>query len=300
MSRVSKKSAQTTEEVEAAPAINMMPADDEVDTTTMATNPGKQTRILFEARGTAEDFASGLVVNLGNADAVFGSENTTRGIISKITMRSAYSDCSEPVTVSMNLFNNSSEELPVQNKHGWLHAPQNTDFGTKMVGGSNGFKNVSTLLPYANSYSAVEVYNPEDAINSRYLSQYGHCTRESLRENIVPFKNDGYYLVDENHVVLNVIKANWDSLGIDVDNEPKFNGRYIQIPCNIFDRVCDDLEQQVLAKMPFTDLKNLKCRFSTKKAKEFSTENAADATYHAVVELQLHYQFPPESKDVSV
>ena len=172
MSRVSKKTVKAVEEVEVAPTINMMPVGEEVDTQNVSTaNSGKQTRILFEARGTAEDFATGLVVNLGNADAVFGSENTSRGIISKITMRSAYSDCSEPVTVSLNLFNNSTEELPVQNRHGWLHAPQNTDFGTKMVGGSNGFKNVSTLLPYANSYTEVDVYNPEDAINSRYLSQ---------------------------------------------------------------------------------------------------------------------------------
>lgn len=275
-------------------------AVEDVESAGLANNTGKQTRILFEARGTAEDFSNGVVINLGNADAVFGKDSTTRGIISKIVMRSAYSDCSEPVTVSLNLFNNSTDDLPVENKHGWLHAPQNTDFGTKMVGGSNGFKNVSTLLPYANSYSEVEVYNPEDAINSRYLSQYGHCTRESLRENIVPFKNDGYYLVDQSHVVLNVIKANWDSLGIDVDNEPKFNGRYIQIPCNIFDRVCDDLERQVLAKMPFTDLKNLKCRFSTKRAKEFSTENSAETVYHTVIELQLHYQFPPENSEVSV
>ena len=299
MSRVSKKTTVEAVEEDKTPTINMaLPSNEEVDSTSVA-NTDKQTRILFEARGTAEDFASGVVVNLGNADAVFGNENTSRGIISKITMRSAYSDCSEPVTVSLNLFNKSQEELPVSNKHGWLHAPQNTDFGTKMVGGSNGFKNVSTLLPYANSYTAVDVYNPEDAINNRYLSQYGHCTRESLRENIVPFKNDGYYLVDQSHVVLNVIKANWDSLGIDVDNEPKFNGRYIQIPCNIFDRVCDDLERQVLAKMPFTDLKNLKCRFSTKKAKEFAVDRS-DTVFHSVVELQIHYQFPPENKEVSV
>jgi len=296
---VSKKAAAKDEE-EITPEINMMPVGDDAEAAALPSNAGKQTRILFEARGTAEDFASGLVVNLGNADAVFGSDMTNRGIISKITMRSAYSDCSEPVTVSLNLFNNSSDDLPVQNKHGWLHAPQNTDFGTKMVGGSNGFKNVSTLLPFANSYTAVDVYNPEDAINNRYLTQYGHCTRESLRENIVPFKNDGYYLVDQSHVVLSVIRANWDSLGIDVENEPKFNGRYIQVPTAIFDRVCDDLERQVLSKMPFTDLKNLKCRFATKKAKEFSAENPVDTVYHTVVELQLHYQFPPENKDVAV
>ena len=300
MSRVSKKQ-------EAAPAAVEEPAPIQMDilnateVDSVPNNSGKQTRILFEARGTAEDFASGLVVDLGNADAVFGTDDdTSRGIVSKITMRSAHSDCSEPITVGLNLFNNSSEELPVENKHGWLHAPQNTDFGTKMVASSNGFKNCSTLLPYANSYLSVDVYNPEGEINNRYLSQYGHCTRQSLREGIVPFKNDGYYLVDQSHVVLNIIKQNWDSLGIDLSNEPTYSGKYIQVPMPIFDRVCSDLESQVLAKMPFTNLKDLKCRFSTKRAKEFANTESSDTMYHAVVELQLHYQFPPENKDVQV
>ena len=298
MSRVSKPTTteKAAEKVEAP--INMALPNDEVETANVNNNV-KQTRILFEASGTAEELANGVVVSLGNADAVFGSENTSRGIISKVTLRCAYSDCSEPVTIGLNLFNKSQEELPVTNKHGWLHSGVNTDFGTKMVGGSNGFKNISTILPYANSYTEVDIYNPENAINDRYLSQYGHCTKESLREGIVSFKNDGYYLVDTNHVVLGVIRANWDSLGIDLDSEPKFNGRYVQIPCNIFDRVVTDLEQQVLAKMPFTDLKNLQCRFSTKRAKEFSNVDEA-TTFKACVELQLHYQFPPTENNESV
>lgn len=257
----------------------------------------KKTRILWECKATADQLAKGHVVQLGNPTAVFNAENAERAIVTEIFIKSAYSDCPEPITVGLNLFNkNATEDNSVNNEHGWLHSPTQTDFGTRVVGGSSGFSNLTGLMPYENSRQSISIYKPDSQINSRYLKQYGNLSRETLMDNVVPFKQDGYYLVDQNHVVLNVIQANWDSLGIDVAAEPRFNSRYVQIPCNVFDKVVDDLETQVLSKLPFSDMHQLACKFSTKRAKEFGNNTSADDVFHAVVEMQIHYTFPPTDK----
>lgn len=288
MSRVNKDSKEV-------PPLSLSEAGEEVDEVS-ETQPQK-TRVVWEVKGTADEFAKGKVVDLANAISVFGSEKANKGIISKITMLSAWSDASEPITVSLNLFNHGDEELSVKNKIGWLHSPQNTDFGTRVVGGSNGFKNVVALMPYENTRQEVTIYHPDDPINTRYLEQYGGLSRESIRENVVPFKDEGVYLVDQSHVILQLIQNNWDSLGIDVQNEPRFNGKYVQIPCAVFDRVAEDLEKQVLAKMPFTDLTSLQAKFTAKRAKDWSD---AETPARAVIEMQFEYQFPPEQTKPAV
>lgn len=282
MSRVNKDSKEV-------PSISLTEESEEV--ADVSESQPQKTRVVWEVKGTPEEFAKGKIVDIANAVSVFGSEKANKGIISKITMLSAWTDAAEPLTVSLNLFNHGEEELSVKNRIGWLHSPQNTDFGTRVVGGSNGFKNVVALMPYETTRQAVTIYHPDDAINTRYLEQYGGLSRESIRENVVPFKDEGVYLVDQSHVILKLIQNNWDSLGIDVQNEPRFNGRYVQIPCAVFDRVAEDLENQVLAKMPFTDLTSLQAKFTAKRAKDWTD---AGATARAVIEMQFEYQFPPE------
>lgn len=302
MSRVNVSEEVSEEVKEVAPV--SIPGSLEEDDSLHASEGGsvtKKTRILWECKATADQLAKGHVVQLGNPTAVFDTENAERAIVTEIFLKSAYSDCPEPITLGLNLFNkNATEDNSVNNEHGWLHSPTQTDFGTRVVGGSSGFSNLTGLMPYENTRTSLSIYKPDNAINSRYLKQYGNLSRETLMENVVPFTQDGYYLVDQNHVVLNVIQANWDSLGIDVAAEPRFNSRYVQIPCNVFDKVVDDLETQVLSKLPFSDMHQLACKFSTKRAKEFGNNTAADDTFHAVVEMQIYYTFPPSDSKPSV
>lgn len=260
-------------------------------------------RVVFEANASAEQLARGHVVRLTGAKNIFNgaTEETDmgKGIITGIKTCSIFSDCSESVTLSLNLFNTSEKQPNVQNEQGWLHAPQHTDFGAMAADGGNGYKNLVNILPFEKSRVALVSYKPEDVANDRYIQQYGAYTNDNLYEGVVSFPGEQYYLVQQGHVVLNVIKNNWEQLGINVDDEHRFNGKYVQVPTHVFDRVIKDLEAQVLSRMPFTDLNDIRAQFSTKKANSYNTthEEGAEGKYKVIVELGISYQFPPTTKN---
>ena len=140
-------------------------------------------------------------------------------------------------------------------------------------------------------------YKPEDVANDRYIQQYGSFNNENLWDGVVAFPGEKYYLVHQGHVVLSVIKNNWEQLGINVEDEHRFNGKYVQVPAHVFDRVIKDLEAQVLSRMPFTDLNDIRAQFTTKQATNYNTqhEEGVNGKYKIVVELGINYQFPPTS-----
>ena len=86
-------------------------------------------------------------------------------------------------------------------------------------------------------------------------------------------------------------------MGINVEDEHRFNGKYVQVPAHVFDRVIKDLEAQVLSRMPFTDLNDIRAQFTTKQATNYNTqhEEGVNGKYKIVVELGINYQFPPTS-----
>ena len=256
-------------------------------------------RVVFEANATADQLARGHTVRLAGATDIFKSEDPSvdysKGIITGISCSAVYSDCSEPVTVSLNLFNTSEQQPNVQNEQGWLHAPSHTDFGSRAAVGSNGFKNMLNVLPYEKSRCNVVAYKPSDVANDRYIQQYGSYNNENLWDGVVAFPGEQYYLVHQGHVVLNVIKNNWEQLGINVDDEHRFNGTYVQVPAHVFDRVIKDLEAQVLSRMPFTNLNDIRANFTSKQASKFNSthEEGINGRYKVMVELSFQYQFPP-------
>ena len=256
-------------------------------------------RVVFEANATADQLARGHTVRLAGAKDIFKSEDPnvdyTKGIITGISCSAVYSDCSEPVTVSLNLFNTSEQQPNVQNEQGWLHAPSHTDFGSRAAVGSPGFKNMLNVLPYEKSRCNIVAYKPSDVANDRYIQQYGSYNNENLWDGVVAFPGEQYYLVHQGHVVLNVIKNNWEQLGINVDDEHRFNGTYVQVPAHVFDRVIKDLEAQVLSRMPFTNLNDIRANFTSKQASKFNSshEEGINGRYKVMVELSFQYQFPP-------
>merc|ERR1711861_82044 len=77
------------------------------------------TRVVFEANATAKQMEHGVIVQLANASHVFtaGSEDVdvSKGILTSINVKSIYSDCSEPVTFALNLYNSSKKEPAIKN-----------------------------------------------------------------------------------------------------------------------------------------------------------------------------------------
>lgn len=261
-------------------------------------NEENTVRVVFEANATADQLARGHIVRLSGAKDIFkadGEVDYSKGIVTGITCSAVYSDCSEPVTVSLNLFNTSEQQPNVQNEQGWLHAPQHTDFGARAAVGVNGFKNMLNVLPYEKSRCNIIAYKPSDVANDRYIQQYGSYNNENLWEGVVAFPGEQYYLVHQGHVVLNVIKNNWEQLGINVEDEHKFNGTYVQVPAHVFDRVIKDLEAQVLSRMPFTNLNDIRAQFTTKQTSKFTSQHddGVQGQYKVLVELGFTYQFPP-------
>lgn len=262
------------------------------------------TRVVFESNATAKQLEHGVIVQLANAANVFqasGDEDAAKGILTSITVKSIYSDCSEPVTFALNLFNSSEKEPSIQNNEGWLHTPTKTDFGTEATSkDAAGYRNLLAVMPYEKSRSELSVYEPNEIASDRYIQQYGNCNTENLYDGVVAFPGEQYYLVSQDHVVLNVIRQNWEQLGINVDSEARFNGKYVQVPAHVFDRVITDLQSHVLARMPFTNLNDVRAKFTSKPTKHYvdSHPDGPQGMYKVCVELQMNYQFPSTKEEV--
>ena len=136
------------------------------------------TRVVFESNATSLQLEHGVIVQLANASHVFagnGEVDSSKGILTSVVVKSIYSDCSEPVSFGLNLFNSSEKEPAVKNNQGWLHTPQKTDFGTEaMSKDSHGYRNLLAVMPYEKSRSELTVYEPNEIASDRYIQQYGN------------------------------------------------------------------------------------------------------------------------------
>jgi hypothetical protein len=263
------------------------------------------TRVVFESNATSKQLEHGVIVQLANASHVFsgnGEVDSSKGILTSVVVKSIYSDCSEPVSFGLNLFNSSEKEPSVKNNQGWLHTPQKTDFGTEaMSKDSHGYRNLLAVMPYEKSRSELTVYEPNEIASDRYIQQYGNYSSENLYDGVVAFPGEQYYLVSQDHVVLNVIRQNWEQLGINVDNEARFNGKYVQVPAHVFDRVITDLQSHVLARMPFTNLNDVRAKFTSKPTSHYvdTHPDGPEGMYKVCVELQMNYQFPSGKEEAT-
>ena len=277
-------------------AIPAMPASE-------APRENYTTRVVFEANATAKQLEHGVIVQLANAGNVFHASDevdASKGILTSITVKSIYSDCSENVTFGINLFNASEKEPSIKNNEGWLHTPTRTDFGTEATSkDASGYRNLLAVMPYEKSRAELNVYEPNEIASDRYIQQYGNCSTDNLYDGVVAFPGEQYYLVSQDHVVLNVIRQNWEALGINVDSEARFNGKYVQVAADVFDRVINDLQSHVLARMPFTNLNDVRAKFTSKPTKHYTDTHpdGPDGLYKVCVELQMNYQFPANNQE---
>ena len=254
-------------------------------------------RVVFEVNATGSELAQGSTVAVSNPDHVFKpsmpadlteaeqkefmSRDYTQGIVTSVKLKSVGSNCPETVTVGLNLFKNNPQ---VANSQGWLYARQVNDMSDVHAHVNDGFANLVTILPHERQRPDQVVYEPENVMNSRYIQQYGGYTLEKLKQGIVQFPDQDYCYVPESHVVTDIVKNNWESLGVNLEAEAVREGQYVKLAKSMVDNCISQLYSNVISQIPFTSFADLGARFQA------NTEGAD--TYKVVCEMEIKYRFP--------
>ena len=126
------------------------------------------------------------------------------------------------------------------------------------------------------------------SLMARTLDSSGIAGGDALRAGVVPFPGEDYYYVQKDHVVLDIIEKNWESLGQSMQHERVRDGSWIKVSNQLVDKVLDELDNSVLRHMPLTDLGKL--QFSLKSDAELGSTLKASESYPISVNLQLSYR----------
>lgn len=262
-----------------------------------AASPELVRRVVFECNATGAGLANGQVVNIQNASHVFAphissdlspeekaalkAKNFDQAIVTSMTLKSVSSSCPETVTVGVNLFANNAN---VSNSKGWLYTQEVNDMSSNHAHSNEGFTNIVTILPKEKHRTDQVVYHPEGLMNSRWIQEYGGYTLEKLHEGITRFKGKDYCYVPEDHVVVSIIRNNWESLGVNLNDESMKEGEFLKINKQMVDNCIQQLYSSVISQIPYTSLSNLGARFQS------NTEGSQ--SYKVVAELSIRYRFP--------
>lgn len=255
-------------------------------------------RIVVTCNASADELAEGKTVKIRNAadvfkpaydvedldeeqQASFKKLDLTKGIVTGIKLKSVYSNCPENVTMALNLYENNPQ---ITNNEGSLYTPQETDMGMSHVSESDGFINLVNVLPYERARPDQPCYTPANVLNNRFISEYGGYTLEKLWDGIVPFKNEDYFYVESDHVILRVISRNWEMLGINTEQERKRENKYVKVSKDVVNNVIKQLYEQVICQIPYTSFDQLQAKFTANDAQE--------GTYKLTAELLVEYKYP--------
>ena len=245
-------------------------------------------RVVVECNATGNQLRHGTIVNITNADKVFAPQTEasserdySKGIVTGITLKAVSNSCPEPITVGMKLFENGSS---IRNSEGWLFSKQHVDMEAEHAHQNDGYTNLCNILPYEKARLSEVVYTPENVVNNDHISTYGSYNLEKLWKGIVPFPNEDYYYVDSNHVILNVVRNNWEQLGIDLDSEEIREGNYVKLGKDVVQNICSQLYENVILQLPLISFKNMGVRFQSNAS---GSEN-----YKVVCEFAVKYKFP--------
>lgn len=269
----------------------------ETVSTTSAVNQGLTRRVVIECNTSGMNLALGKVVNVQNGVDIFkpamrqdlsaeeqvsyNAQNFDKGIISSVVLKSVSSNCPEPVTVGLNLFEGTPN---IVNSSGWLYAQQTNDMTNDHARQNDGFTNLVTVLPHEKQRLNEVLYTPENIMDNAYIDKYGSFTLEKLWDGVVPFPNEPYYYVDQDHVVMKIIGQNWDTLGIAPEHEEARDGHWIKVSKEVVSNCIDQLYENVIKEIPYTNFKDFGARFQA--------NTAGDSEYKVVCELLVNYKFP--------
>lgn len=261
-------------------------------------------RLQFDTTATAAELQVGKVCSLADLSSVFKhnadvtDEMLQNAILSKATVVGLHSNCSEMVTVGAKLFKNHNvaqlkdNAIGINNLHGWLYTNNSSQFGASTTSSDGGYTNLIQMYPYESRRMNAQVYDPSGVKDNRFIETYGGFNKKDLWKNIVAFPSENYYYVDKSHVVMKVIGQNWDSLGINLQEEPLHDFKYYKLSSNLVDNVVAKLENDVLENIPFTDLTNFNVRFKTNPTSGWAVTPDPSAQYKLSAELKLEYMFP--------
>ena len=260
-------------------------------------------RVVVTCNASADELMSGKSIRIQNAADVFKPSynmedldeeqqasfkklDLNKGIVTNIKLKSVYSNCSENVTMSLNLYENNPQ---ITNTEGSLFAPQSTDMGMSHISETDGFINLVNVLPYERARPDQACYSPSNVLNNRFISEYGGYTLEKLWEGIVPFKGEDYFYVESDSVILRVISRNWEMLGINTEQEKKRENKYVKVSKEVVNNVIKQLYEQVICQIPYTSFDSLQAKFSSNEVPE--------GNYKVTAELLVEYKYPTMNAD---
>lgn len=254
-------------------------------------------RVVIECNTSGSKLALGKIVTVSNGvdifkpamsvdlspeeKTAFAEKDWSRGIVTDVVLKSVSSNCPEPVTVGLNLFEGTPNII---NSSGWLYAKQTNDMTDDHAHQNDGFTNVVTVLPNEVQRLNEVLYTPENVVNNSYITKYGGFTEAKLWENLIEFPTENYHYVPEDHVVMKIIAGNWDQLGIAPEQEMKREGKYIKIASDVVKQCISQLYDNVIKEIPYTNFNKFGARFQAR------TEGSE--RYKVVCEMLVKYKFP--------
>lgn len=254
-------------------------------------------RVVMECNTSGMDLALGQVVNVNNGVDIFKpamsqdlteeqvaeweNKNFEKAIITEIRLKSVSSNCPQPVTFGVNLFEGTPN---IVNSSGALYAQQNNDMDNTHAHSNEGYTNLVNILPNEMHRLNEVVYTPQNVVNNTYINKYGSYTLTKLWENIVPFPGENYYYVDQDHVVMKIIGQNWEQLGIAPEHEQIHEGKYVKVATDVVKNCIKQLYENVIQEIPYTNFSEFGARFQA------NTEGVEQ--YKVVCELLVKYKFP--------
>ena len=254
-------------------------------------------RVVIECNANAMDLGLGKVVNIKNGNAVFKpamsqdltdeekaafeAQDWNKGIITNIQLKSVSSNCPEPVTVGLNLFEGTPN---IVNSSGWLFSKQTNDMTEDHAHENEGYTNVATVLPFEKQRLNDVIYTPENIVDNSYIDKYGSYTLDKLWEGVVPFPNEPYYYVDQDHVVMKIISQNWEQLGMVPEHEQARENKYIKVSTDVVKNCINQLYENVIQEIPYTNFSDFGARFQA--------NTSGEEDYKVVCEMLIKYKFP--------
>jgi hypothetical protein len=255
-------------------------------------------QIVVDTTATATELSLGKTISLSdNISKVFSqgapeAVDSNKVIITGIDLVNVYSDVPRRVTVGMNLFDSHQQKQGLKNDAGWLYSQTSSDLAdnehVSSIGDDGSFTNLCSLLPNekARHEPAASLYTPtHNTLTSRHMVDYnGISQEEQLWEGIVPVTKDLYY-VPQDSVVCKVVSKNWDRFGFHPDQEQLVEDGFYRISKPIVNSVISQLWTQVISRMPYTTVSNMKMHLQSNIAPSSKPLNVS-------MQLRVKYRFP--------
>ena len=156
-------------------------------------------RVLFECNASSSELSSGKIVRVSNPSKVFvpskdpalteeaaaewDKRDFSNAIVTEVKLRSVSSNCPEPVTIGMNLFENG---VDLVNTEGWLFAQPPSDMSTEHVHVADNYLNLTTVLPHERQRPNEVMYHPD--MGKMKSAQISNCllyTSPSPRDGLL-------------------------------------------------------------------------------------------------------------------